>query len=90
MLPNDNTLIRSVACERCDAPMLWTQAAWADGTTVAGAPVTRAAYRCLNGHVLDPADTPQCPACGIHDTARAESVDEFRCRRCHAAFSVPR
>ena len=29
--------------------MLWTQNAWADGDNRA------AAYRCLNGHVTDPA-----------------------------------
>ena len=90
MPPNDNTLIRSVPCEHCGAAMLWTQAAWPAGATAGGAPISRAAYTCMNGHALDPAETPQCPNCGVHDTSRAESDDEFRCSRCQAVFTVPR
>jgi hypothetical protein len=80
----DNTLIRSVPCERCGARMLWTQSVWTD----AGEALARAAYRCDNGHVLDPRESPQCPNCGVHDTAIAG--DDFRCNRCSTAFSVPR
>ena len=90
MSSNDNTLIRSVPCERCGGAMLWTQAAWPDHDTSSGASLGRAAYKCLNGHALDPAETPQCPSCGIHDTSRADSRDGFTCRRCQATFTVPR
>lgn len=68
--------------------MLWTQSAW---TSPGGGPETaRAAYRCLGGHVLDPATTPQCPACGIHDTMPAGDGARFICQRCSREFSVPR
>jgi ribosomal protein L37AE/L43A len=64
--------------------MLWTQSAWAapDGTT-------HAAYQCDNGHVIDPAETAQCPNCGLHDTGRTQAT-EFKCRRCGNKFSFPR
>ncbi len=80
----DNTLIRSVPCERCGARMLWTQSAWTD----AGEALARAAYRCDNGHVLDPRESPQCPNCGVHDTVSAGS--DFKCHRCSTVFTVPR
>ena len=83
----DNTLVRSVACDECGSGLLWTQNAWkADQTG-------QAAYRCENGHVVDPSLTPQCPACGIHDTELLGSHDgrqQFRCTRCAEAFKVPR
>jgi hypothetical protein len=86
----DNTLVRSVACERCGARMLWTQAAWHESGTVRRPETARAAYRCDNGHIIDPADTPQCPNCGLHDTTRTTSSASFTCRRCSTAFAVPR
>jgi DNA-directed RNA polymerase subunit M/transcription elongation factor TFIIS len=82
----DNTLVRSAPCPKCGGEMLWTQNAWP-----ADAPVT-AGYRCLNGHVLDPTMTRQCPACGLHDTERlaAEEPQQFRCLSCGAVFKFPR
>jgi hypothetical protein len=80
----ENTLIRSVPCERCGARLLWTQNAWSENGTPG-----RAAYRCDNGHTIDPAETPQCPNCGVHDTGRLDT-GEFKCRRCSATFTVPR
>jgi len=80
-MENDNTLIRSAPCPECGSQMLWTQAAWA----VAGR-AARAAYQCLNGHIIDPERTPQCPGCGIHDTAPTGTEDEFRCERCGQRF----
>ena len=79
-----NTLIRSSPCEVCGARMLWTQSAFtlSDGST-------HAAYECDNGHVIDPADTAQCPNCGLHDTIRTEGAG-FKCQRCGNAFSMPR
>ena len=85
----ENTLIRSVPCEICGARMLWTQAAWNDAANGGGADIARAAYRCDNGHVLDPANTPQCPNCGVHDTGRLESTGACKCHRCHASFPAP-
>lgn len=82
----DNSLVRSERCSECGAEVLWTQNAWKTGETGA------AAYRCLNGHTIDPAKTRQCPKCGIHDTvhlADAEGVAQFRCNRCGTAFSFP-
>jgi hypothetical protein len=67
--------------------MLWTQNAWPANET------SNAAYRCLNGHLVDPALTRQCPACGVHDTAVVEQMGErqqCRCLRCNHAFQVPR
>jgi hypothetical protein len=82
----DNTLIRSKPCAECGEVMLWTQNAW----TTAGdqSEASRAAYRCLRGQVLDPANTPQCPACGIHDTLPSENRGRFVCQRCGQGFSV--
>src|SRR6185503_89768 len=61
-MTQENTLIRSEPCPECGVDMLWTQNAWhAAGTS-------NAAYQCPNGHVIDPALTRQCPACGLHDT----------------------
>jgi hypothetical protein len=83
----ENTLIRSEPCADCGSEMLWTQNAWKlDGTT-------NAAYRCMNGHVLDPSTTRQCPACGVHDTVLVGEIDgrqEFRCSRCGEPFTIPR
>jgi hypothetical protein len=67
--------------------MLWTQHAWKTGDT------GQAAYRCQNGHLLDPAVTRQCPACGIHDTlllGERDGRQQFRCMRCADVFEVPR
>ena len=82
-----NGLIRSTPCGECGAEMLWTQNAWKTGES------GRAAYRCPNGHVLDPSVTRQCPACGIHDTvllSDAGGQQKFRCARCGEAFEFPR
>ena len=79
----DNTLIRSEACLECGGEMLWTQNAWRAGDTAG------AAYRCANGHVIDPALTRQCPSCGVHDTTRvgtSNGKQQFRCLRCGKAF----
>jgi predicted RNA-binding Zn-ribbon protein involved in translation (DUF1610 family) len=65
----DNTLIRLEACLECGGEMLWTQNAWRAGDTAG------AAYRCANGHVIDPALTRQCPSCGVHDTTRVGHVE---------------
>ncbi len=86
----DNALVRSEPCERCGARLLWTQAAWHESGTAPRTETARAAYRCDNGHIIDPADTPQCPNCGQHDTMRAGSHTSFTCRRCSTAFTVPR
>ena len=83
----ENTLVRSAPCPDCGSQMLWTQNAWHVDES------TSAAYRCVNGHVLDPATTRQCPACGVHDTEVVGSVQEtqqFRCLRCRNAFAFPR
>ena len=85
----ENTLIRSAPCPHCGAQMLWTQNAWHDGSDGA----VCAAYRCANGHGLDPSTTRQCPACGLHDTTLLSSADgrqEFRCARCGRGFTFPR
>jgi hypothetical protein len=89
---SENTLIRSVGCEQCGARMLWTQGAWPDSSGPGQAATARAAYQCDNGHVLDPAETPQCPNCGLHDTTRAVEKSEasFQCQRCRASFEFPR
>jgi hypothetical protein len=83
----ENTLVRSVGCEECGGPMLWTQNAWHVGET------HLAAYQCLEGHVVDPALTRQCPKCGVHDTALAGDEggrQEFKCLRCNEEFQFPR
>jgi transposase-like protein len=82
-----NTLIRSEGCPTCGAEMLWTQNAWHSGDA------TRAAYRCVSGHVIDPATTKQCPQCGVHDTTLLPESDgrqQYRCLRCDCRFQVPR
>jgi hypothetical protein len=86
---NENTLIRSTPCAICGASMLWTQAAWTADIAREG-DLGRAAYRCLNGHVVDPVETPQCPGCGIHDTAGTGPSGTFKCQRCHVVFFSPR
>jgi hypothetical protein len=67
--------------------MLWTQNAWASGDNRA------AAYQCLNGHVLDPQLTRECPSCGVHDTSVVEGsaaapIDHV-CHVCGNRFSTP-
>ena len=64
--------------------MLWTQNAWAHGDNRA------AAYQCPNGHVIDPADTHQCPQCGVHDTGAdtAKGAGAYECHRCGNKFTV--
>ena len=82
-----NILIRSEPCPQCGAEMLWTQNAWHSGDAVG------AAYRCLNGHVIDPALTRQCPNCGVHDTiatGMSDRAQQYRCMRCDNAFAVAR
>ncbi len=88
MNTTENTLIRTQPCPECGAAMLWTQNAWpADSHT-------EAAYRCVNGHVVDPSTTRQCPSCGVHDTTLEETEaggrENFRCTRCGAVFTNPR
>jgi len=65
--------------------MLWTQNAWARGDSRA------AAYRCLNGHVVDPVETRECPECGVHDTRivppDADGPHTHLCNQCGAQFS---
>ena len=83
----DNTLVRSSPCLECGGDLLWTQNAWKTGNTGV------AAYRCANGHVIDPALTRQCPTCGIHDTIVEDDRDgrqHLRCARCHGVFEFPR
>ena len=63
----ENSLVRSSRCPDCGSQMLWTQNAWKTGDT------GQAAYSCQNGHIVDPSVTPQCPACGIHDTVLLSS-----------------
>jgi predicted RNA-binding Zn-ribbon protein involved in translation (DUF1610 family) len=84
-----NTIRRSAPCPHCGAQTVWTQNAWRAGSGEAAS----AAYRCVNGHVLDPSTTRQCPACGVHDTTPLRSADgrqDFRCARCGQAFTFPR
>jgi predicted RNA-binding Zn-ribbon protein involved in translation (DUF1610 family) len=82
----ENTLLRSTPCPECGAQMMWTQNAWRSND------VTQAAYRCPTGHLLDPATTRQCPACGLHDTTVLSEADgqQYRCLRCNQVFHVPR
>ena len=85
----ENTLIRTEPCPQCGQQMLWTQNAWRPGGQT-----TNAAYRCLNGHTIDPALTKQCPSCGLHDTklvaGATEERGQFSCMRCGETFIVPR
>jgi ribosomal protein S27AE len=83
----ESALIRSSPCSECGSELLWTQNAWK--TREAGL----AAYRCRNGHVVDPSLTRQCPACGIHDTVLLADHDghqQFRCAQCGRTFEFPR
>jgi hypothetical protein len=90
MTTNDNTLIRSEPCPVCGERLLWTQSTWREPGLRSATSLERAAYRCANGHVVDPAETPQCPACGIHDTSRTDAPNTFVCHRCSERFTVPR
>ena len=87
MTPDPNTLRRTDPCPECGAMMLWTQNAWAEGDHRA------AAYRCLNGHVTDPASTRECSTCGVHDTRPVSPAEPeghtHICNQCGARFSVP-
>ena len=87
MTPDPNILRRKAACAECGAMVLWTQNAWVNGDNRA------AAYRCLNGHVTDPADTRECPACGLHDTRVVSPCgagpSAHLCNQCGVQFSVP-
>jgi hypothetical protein len=83
----ENALVRTSRCAGCGLEMIWTQNAWKTGDT------GQAAYRCANGHVVDPALTAQCPACGVHDTellAERNGRQQFRCMRCSETFDFPR
>ena len=83
----ENTLVRTEPCIECGAKMLWTQNAWPADHKTDGA------YRCSNGHALDPALTRQCPNCGIHDTQAVADAGvglQFTCFRCATSFTFPR
>lgn len=83
----DNTLLRSAPCPDCGVELVWTQNVWPPGGE------SSAAYRCLNGHVVDPSTTRQCPGCGVHDTTLLTSADgrqDFSCARCGESFTFPR
>jgi endogenous inhibitor of DNA gyrase (YacG/DUF329 family) len=83
----DNTLLRSAPCPDCGAELMWTQNAWPPGHE------TSAAYRCVDGHVVDPSTTRQCPACGVHDTTllkNADGLQGFCCARCGQSCTFPR
>jgi len=82
----ENTIVRSAPCPGCGRELVWTQHVWPPGDEA------RAAYRCLNGHVIDPSTTRQCPACGVHDTTllkAASHLQHFRCARCGQSFTFP-
>ena len=85
--PDPSSLRRSSPCLECGSMMLWTQNAWASGDNRAGA------YRCMNGHVLDPQLTRECPSCGMHDTSVIEGSPadqvEHLCHACGARFATP-
>ncbi len=87
MTPDPNVLRRTDPCPECGEMMLWTQNAWTHGDNRA------AAFRCLNGHVTDPVDTRECPACGVHDTRlvspRGAAPSAHLCNRCGTGFSGP-
>jgi predicted RNA-binding Zn-ribbon protein involved in translation (DUF1610 family) len=79
--------IRSQPCPDCGLTMMWTHNAWQTDSSA------ESAYRCENGHVLDPALTKQCPACGVHDTvllSESEGRQQFRCDGCGKTFEFPR
>ena len=80
-------LTRSLPCPQCGTEVLWTQNAW----RVADSAL--AAYVCLNGHVIDPSETRQCPKCGVHDTTllgQEGDRQEFHCQQCGERFVYPR
>ena len=82
-----NVMSRSSPCVECGGELIWTQNVWKVGEAA------HAAYTCPNGHVVDPALTRQCPACGIHDTVLLQDndgVQQFRCAACREAFAWPR
>ena len=82
-----NGLTRSQPCPACGADVIWTQDAWKAGDTPS------AAYICGNGHAIDPAQTRQCPKCGVHDTVLLTELDgrqEYRCAQCSEEFTYPR
>jgi endogenous inhibitor of DNA gyrase (YacG/DUF329 family) len=79
-------ITRSQPCPQCGAAVLWTQNAWKVGDT------RSAAYVCLGGHTIDPAETRQCPKCGVHDTLLLSDVEgrqQFRCAQCGESFAHP-
>jgi rubrerythrin len=83
----DNTLKRSERCAQCGSEMFWTQNAWPADAKV------EAAYRCAQGHLVDPSTTRQCPVCGVHDTKVISLIggrQQFRCAHCGNAFEFPR
>ena len=83
MTPDPDSLLRSERCAECGEVMLWTQNAWSHGASRA------AAYCCVNGHVVDPQATRQCPLCGVHDTRQVENGDAvFVCNQCGNRFEV--
>ena len=86
MRPHPDALLRTAPCAECGGMMLWTQNAWVHGDNRA------AAYRCPNGHVLDPHTTHQCPQCGVHDTEAVGSTSDgaLECHRCGHRFAVTR
>ena len=80
-------LTRSQPCPRCGADLIWTQNVWKAGDAAS------AAYVCAAGHVIDPAETRQCPKCGVHDTillSEEQGRQEYRCARCGERFAHPR
>ena len=84
MRPDPNVLLRTEPCAECGGMMLWTQNAWKHGDNRA------AAYQCMNGHIVDPATTHQCPRCGVHDTSpdASQGSSAFECHRCGNAFVI--
>jgi predicted RNA-binding Zn-ribbon protein involved in translation (DUF1610 family) len=83
MTPDPDSLLRSEPCPECGAAMLWTQNAWVSSESRA------AAYRCENGHVLDPQATRQCPRCGVHDTRQVDHAGAvFVCSQCGNRFAI--
>jgi predicted RNA-binding Zn-ribbon protein involved in translation (DUF1610 family) len=83
MAPDPDSLLRSEPCTECGEVMLWTQNAWSHGE------LRSAAYRCANGHVVDPQSTRQCPKCGVHDTKPVEQRGVlFVCNQCGNRFEV--
>ena len=86
--PNPDALRRLEPCPGCGTMMLWTQNAWVHEHSRA------AAYQCMNGHVIDPEMTRECPSCGMHDTGVLElsavGQTSHICHVCSTRFSRPR